>query len=139
LLDLFPATAAIEGDELIVGGLTASALAAEFGTPLVVLDEQTLVDRARAYRAAAPDALIAYGTKSFPNVAVLSLLADEGLGADVSTLGELEFALAAEVPAERLIVHGNNKSDVELARAAEVGAGLGGLDAPHGVRSLINI
>ena len=99
MLELFPATAAIEGDELTVGGVAASALAAEFGTPLVVLDEQTLVDRAHAYRAAAPDALIAYGTKAFPNVAVLRLLADEGLGADVSTLGELEFALAAGVPA----------------------------------------
>jgi diaminopimelate decarboxylase len=133
VLDLFPATAAIEGDELTLGGMTASALAAEFGTPLLVLDEQTLGARARAYRAAAPDALIAYGTKAFPNVAVLRLLADEGLGADVSTLGELEFALAAEVPAERLVVHGNNKSDSELARAAEVGAGLVVLDAPDEV------
>ena len=133
MLELFPATAAIEGDDLTLGGVAASALAADFGTPLVVLDEQTIVDRARAYRAAAPDALIAYGTKAFPNVAVLSLLADEGLGADVSTLGELEFALAAGVPAERLIVHGNNKSDVELARAAEVGAGLVVLDAPDEV------
>ena len=133
MLDLFPATAAIEGDELTLGGVTASTLAAEFGTPLLVLDEQTLGARARAYRAAAPDALIAYGTKAFPNVAVLRLLADEGLGADVSTLGELEFALAAEVPAERLVVHGNNKSDSELARAAEVGAGLVVLDAPDEV------
>jgi diaminopimelate decarboxylase len=133
VLELFPATAAIEGDELTVGGVAASALAAEFGTPLVVLDEQTLVDRARAYRAAAPDALIAYGTKAFPNVAVLRILADEGLGADVSTLGELEFALAAGVPRERLIVHGNNKSDAELARAAEVEAGLVVLDAPDEV------
>ncbi|MEP6977646.1 MAG: diaminopimelate decarboxylase [Thermoleophilia bacterium] len=130
MLDLFPATAAIEGDELTVGGVTASALAEEFGTPLVVLDEQTLLERARAYRAAAPDALIAYGTKAFPNVAVLSLLAGEGLGADVSTLGELEFALAAGMPAERLVVHGNNKSDAELARAAEVEAGLVVLEAP---------
>jgi len=133
VLDLFPATAAIEGDELTLGGMTASALAAEFGTPLLVLDEQTLGARARAYRAAAPDALIAYGTKAFPNVAVLRLLADEGLGADVSTLGELEFALAAGVPAERIVVHGNNKSDAELARAAEVGAGLVVLDAPDEV------
>ena len=138
MLELFPETAAIEGDELTIGGITASALAAEFGTPLLVLDEQTLVARAGAYRAAAPDALIAYGTKAFPNVAVLRLLADEGLGADVSTLGELEFALAAGVPAERLIVHGNNKSDAELARAAEVGAGLVVLDAPDEVERAAN-
>jgi diaminopimelate decarboxylase len=79
--------------------------------------------RARAYREAAPEALIVYGTKAFPNVALLRLLAEEGLGADVSTLGELRFALAAGIPGERLVVHGNNKSDEELAAAAEAGAG----------------
>jgi diaminopimelate decarboxylase len=78
--------------------------------------------RARSYRAAAPDALIVYGTKAFPNVALLQLLGEEGLGADVSTLGELRFALAAGIPGERLVVHGNNKSDEELAAAAEAGA-----------------
>jgi diaminopimelate decarboxylase len=56
-------------------------------------------------------------------------LAEEGLGADVSTLGELEFALRAGVPADRLVVHGNNKSDAELARAAEAGAAFVVLDA----------
>jgi diaminopimelate decarboxylase len=96
----------------------ASALAREFGTPLVVYCDATIRARARAYRAAAPEALVVYGTKAFPNVAVLRLLADEGLGADVSTLGELRFALAAAVPADRLVVHGNNKSDEELAAAA---------------------
>jgi diaminopimelate decarboxylase len=131
VLDLFPDTASIDADgELVVGGARATALAGEFGTPLLVLDQATLRERASAYRRAAPDALIAFGTKAFPNVAVLRLLAGEGLGADVSTLGELEFALAAGVPPERLVVHGNNKSDEELARAAEAGAGLVVLDAP---------
>jgi diaminopimelate decarboxylase len=55
-------------------------------------------------------------------VALLRLLGEEGLGADVSTLGELEFAIAAGIPGERLVVHGNNKSDEELAAAAEAGA-----------------
>jgi diaminopimelate decarboxylase len=85
--------------------------------------------RARAYRSAAPEALAVYGTKAFPNVAVLRLFAEEGLGADVSTLGELEFALRARVPGERLVVHGNNKSDTELRRAAEAGAAFVVLDA----------
>jgi diaminopimelate decarboxylase len=70
-----------------------------------------------------------YGTKAFPNVALLRLFAEEGLGADVSTLGELEFALRAGVPANQLVVHGNNKSDAELARAAEAGAAFVVLDA----------
>jgi diaminopimelate decarboxylase len=63
-----------------------------------------------------------YGTKAFPNVALLQLLAAEGLGADVSTLGELEFALRAGISAERLVFHGNNKSDEELRAAASAGA-----------------
>ena len=63
-----------------------------------------------------------YGAKAFPNVAVMRLLAEEGVGADVSTLGELAFALRAGLGGERLVFHGNNKSDEELRAAAEVGA-----------------
>ncbi len=70
-----------------------------------------------------------YGTKAFPNVAVLRLLAEEGLGADVSTLGELRFAQRAGVPGERLVVHGNNKSDEELAAAVEARAAYVVLDS----------
>ena len=129
MLDLFPRSARLDGDELVVGGRTASSLAGEFGTPLVVYCEETLRAQARAYRAAAPGALVCYGAKAFPNLALLRLFGEEGLGADVSTLGELELALRAGVAAERLVVHGNNKSDEELRRAAEAGAGLVVLDA----------
>jgi diaminopimelate decarboxylase len=99
----------------------ASALADEFGTPLVVYCEETIRARARAYRRAAPGALVVYGTKAFPNVAVLRLLAEEGLGADVSTHGELRLAVAAGVPGSRLVLHGNNKSDEEIAAASADG------------------
>jgi diaminopimelate decarboxylase len=119
---LFPDTAAVEDGELTLGGMRASELAASYGTPLLVYDEATLRAHARAYRTAAPAALIAYGTKAFPSVAVLRLLAEEGLGADVSTLGELEFALRAGMPGERLVVHGNNKEDELLRRAIEADA-----------------
>jgi diaminopimelate decarboxylase len=78
--------------------------------------------RARAYARVDPDALVVYGTKAFPNVALLRLLAAEGLGADVSTRGELEFALRAAVPGDRIVFHGNNKSDEELEAAATAGA-----------------
>ena len=98
-------------------------------TPLLVFCEETLVAQARAYRRAAPAALVVYGAKAFPNVALLRLCAGEGLGADVSTLGELEFALRAGVPGEQLVVHGNNKSDEELRAAVDAGAGLVVLDA----------
>lgn len=129
MLDLFPDSAAVEDGELVVGGLAASALAAEFGTPLLVYCERAIVERARAYRRAAPGALVVYGTKAFPNVAVMRLLAGEGLGADVSTLGELEFALRAGIPGERIVVHGNNKSEEELRAAAAAGARFVVLDA----------
>jgi diaminopimelate decarboxylase len=119
VLTLFPETAAVEDGELELGGVRASALADEFGTPLVVYCRETIEDAARAYREAAPDALPLYSLKALPNVAILRLLAEEGFGADVSTLGELRFALAAGVTGERIVVHGNNKSDEELRAAAE--------------------
>jgi diaminopimelate decarboxylase len=100
----------------------ASALAREFGTPLVVYCRSTVLARARAYARVDLDALVVYGTKAFPNVALLRLLASEGLGADVSTAGELVFAIQAGVPEDRLVFHGNNKSDEELRAAAAAGA-----------------
>jgi len=121
-LDLFPDTTAVDHGELVLGGARATDLAHEFGTPLVVYDEQTLRNQARAYAAAAPGALVAYGTKAFPSIAVLKLFLEEGLGADVSTTGELEFALRAGTPGERLVIHGNNKEDELLHRSIEVGA-----------------
>ena len=107
---------------MVVGGVRASALAREFGTPLVVYCRDTVLARARAYARVERDALVVYGTKAFANVALLRLLAAEGLGADVSTLGELEFALRAGIPGDRLVFHGNNKSDKELQAAAAAGA-----------------
>jgi diaminopimelate decarboxylase len=122
LTELLPDTARVEDGELVLGGVRASDLAREFGTPVVVYDEATLRGQARAYVEAAPGALIAYGTKAFPSLAILRLLAEEGLGADVSTVGELEFALRAGIAGERLVIHGNNKEDELLRRSAEVGA-----------------
>jgi diaminopimelate decarboxylase len=129
VLELLPDTARIEDGELALGGVPATRLADEHGTPLLVYCESTIRSQVRAYREAAPGALVVYGTKAFANVALLRLLAEEGAGADVSTLGELAFARAAEVPGERLVFHGNNKSIAELQAAAGAGA-LVVLDAP---------
>jgi len=120
VLPLFPDSARIDAGELHLGGVAASRLAAEHGTPLLVYCEDTIRAQARAYSAAAPDALVVYGTKAFANVALLRVLAEEGVGADVSTLGELAFAQAAGIPSDRILFHGNNKSDDELRAAAEV-------------------
>ena len=109
--ELLPDAAGVEDGELVLGGVRATDLAREFGTPVVVYDEATLRAQARAYAAAAPGALVVYGTKAFPSIAVLQLFAEEGLGADVSTVGELEFARRAGIAGDRLVIHGNNKED----------------------------
>ena len=84
------------------GGVPATELAERFGTPLVVYCEADAPRAgARCSGGAAPDALVVYGTKAFPNVALMRLLAEEGLGADVSSLGELAFARAAGIDGER--------------------------------------
>ena len=129
MLELLPETARIETGELTLGGLRASELANRHGTPLLVYCERTIRAQVDAYREAAPGALVVYGTKAFANVALLRLLAEEGVGADVSTLGELAFARAAGIPGERIVFHGNNKSEEELHAAAEAGA-LVVLDSP---------
>jgi diaminopimelate decarboxylase len=129
VLDLFPVTARIDAGELSLGGVPARALAEEHGTPLLVYCEATIRAQARAYAEAAPGAQVIYGTKAFANVAVLRVLAEEGIGADVSTLGELAFAQAAGLPGDRILFHGNNKSAEELRAAAAAGATVV-LDAP---------
>ena len=136
MLDLFPDSARVDGGVLVLGGVPATTLAESHGTPLVVYCEKTIRAQARAYGEAAPGALVVYGTKAFASVAVLRVLADEGVGADVSTLGELRFAQAAGIPGERLVFHGNNKSDEELRAAADAGA-LVVLDAPWEVERAV--
>lgn len=122
MLALFPGGTRVAAGVLELDGLPATELAERFGTPLVVYGEEALRKRARMFQRAVPDALVVYGTKAFPNVALMRLLGEEGLGADVSTLGELAFAREAGIAGERLLVHGNNKSDEELRAAAEAGA-----------------
>src|SRR5215204_7667953 len=127
--ELFPDSAAREDGELSLGGVRASRLAEDFGTPLLVYCEQTLLAHAGAYRRCAPDTLLLYSVKAFPSVAILELVAGAGYGADVSTAGELAFALRAGIPGERIVLHGNNKSDEELAAAAVAGIRYGVIDA----------
>src|SRR5262245_34278108 len=102
MLELFPDSARVEGGALVVGGMSADDLAEGFGTPLYVYCEDTIRARAREVREAAPDARVFWAAKSFPNVAVLRLLAEEGFGALVASLGELELARAAGLTGERL-------------------------------------
>jgi diaminopimelate decarboxylase len=120
---LLPDTASIGDDGwLAIGGCSTQELAREFGTPLFVYDETHLRARCREAAAAFPDGC-AYATKAFLCRAMARLAHEEGLALDVATGGELHVALAAGVPAERLVLHGNNKSDDELRRALVTGVG----------------
>lgn len=122
-LHLLPDGADVTADgRLRIGGIDVLALAAEHGTPLFVYDEATLRNRCREARAAFGDG-VTYATKAFLCTAMARLAHEEGLLLDVATGGELHVALAAGVPPERLVLHGNNKSEAELRRALEVGVG----------------
>ncbi len=107
---------------LSVGGCDMLDVAHEFGTPLFVYDEQHLRDRCRESVAAFPGG-VAYATKAFLCVAMARLAHEEGMHLDVATGGELHVALTAGVPADRLVMHGNNKSIAELAMARNAGVG----------------
>jgi diaminopimelate decarboxylase len=112
------------GDDggLVIAGCAVSALAAEFGTPLFIYDEEHLRARAReAVRAFGPG--VAYASKAFLCKAMASLVHQEGMDIDVSTAGEYHIARAAGVPAKNLVFHGNNKSMAELRMAVEGGVG----------------
>jgi diaminopimelate decarboxylase len=129
LLGVFPDSARIEAAELTLGGVSAAALAEEFGTPLVVYCEKTLRARARSLKAAVDGGHVVFGTKAFANVAILRLLREEGLGADVASAGELAFARAAGFRGDEIVVHGNNK-DAALLREAGSEDATVVLDAP---------
>jgi len=106
-----------------VGGLDVRELAGEFGTPAYVFDEADFRGRCREFRDAFGGADVFYAAKAFCAKAVLRIVAEEGLNLDVCTGGELAVALAAGMPAERIKLHGNNKSTAELSRALDAGVG----------------
>ena len=122
MLALFPQSAALDDGELTLGGVGVTELAESHGTPLVVLCEETLRERAHALRLAVGDGRVFFGTKALPNVALLRLLHQRGIGADVASAGELAFARAAGLRGGDLVVHGNNKDDAFVRQAAEIGA-----------------
>jgi diaminopimelate decarboxylase len=130
---VFPATArrGRECGQLKIDGVRATELAARFGTPLYVVDEQVARDRARRIREAlqrefrrvGTEASVYYAGKAFLCVEVARWMTQEGLGVDVASGGELAVALAAGVDPARIGFHGNNKSEAEIERAVEAGVG----------------
>ncbi len=120
---LLPDTADIDANgRLSIGGCDVLDLAAEYGTPLFIYDETHLRTHCRqAVEAFGPG--VAYATKAFLCGAMAKLAVEEGMDLDVATGGEIHVALSAGVPADRLVMHGNNKSVPELEMALDVGVG----------------
>lgn len=120
---VLPDTARSDDGVLVIGGCRATDLAADFGTPLIVYDRDTVEARAASFTEAVGAGNVLYAGKAFLCVAICELIDSLGLCLDVCTGGELATALAAGFPAERIYFHGNNKSIDELraARAAGVG------------------
>lgn len=125
--NLAPVTAALDDEaRLMVGGCSLSALAERYGTPLYVLDEASIRAACRAYREALQrhypgPSLAVYASKANSSLAMTALVASEGLGLDAVSAGELLTALEGGMPPERIVLHGNNKSDEELLLAYRSG------------------
>ncbi|MBV9660296.1 MAG: diaminopimelate decarboxylase [Acidimicrobiales bacterium] len=122
-LSLLPDHAGVDQDgRLSIAGVDVLDLVQEVGTPVFIYDEEHMRRRC----AQAVDAWgtgVAYASKAFLCRAMAQLAYEEGMFIDVSTAGEMHVALRAGVPADRLVLHGNNKSDSELRTALEVGVG----------------
>src|SRR4051795_4959016 len=116
-----------ERGRLEVGGCDVVDLAEEFGTPAYVYAEDDIRARARqymdAFRARTDHFEVVYASKAFPCTAAYPLPVEEGLSCDGASGGELFLALKGGFPPERIYMHGNNKSDAEIAYALEQGVG----------------
>jgi diaminopimelate decarboxylase len=135
LSDVFPLGSRLdERGRLEVGGCDTIELARDFGTPAYVVAEDDLRARARTFAAAGrnegyADLHVVFASKAFPCTAVLELFAQEGLWCDVASGGELHLALNAGFAPQRIVLHGNAKSETELRMALERGVGLIVLDS----------
>lgn len=116
-----------EKNHLEIGGCDTVSLAAEFGTPLYVMDEALIRQNCRTYKSAFAreygDCEIAYAGKAFIVMAMCALVAQEGMWLDVASAGELYTALRGHFPPERVIFHGNYKTPQELQMAVDNGVG----------------
>ena len=127
-MDLFPPGSATDADGmLIIGGCRADDLATEFGTPVLVVDEEALRNRAREYRdeltSRWPKARAVFASKAFPCTAVQRVMVQEGLGLDVAGGGEILTALKAGIDPSLIVLHGNAKTTEEITMAVESGIG----------------
>lgn len=122
---VWPRNAARDSNGVVsIGGVSLTELAAEYGTPLYVFDEQDFRSRCRdmAQAFGGPDH-VHYASKAFITKRIVRWVDEEGLCLDVASLNEAKLALAAGFPAERMTAHGNNKEDEYLQLCVDNGIG----------------
>ncbi len=135
--EIFSINSSYQDGQLSIAGIKASTLAKEFGTPLFVIDENDFRVRASTWNASlerhfgGAAGTVYYAGKSFLCVEVAKWINEAGIGLDVCTGGELAVAQQAGFPAERIEVHGNNKSEAEIAEALRYGVGTIVVDSFH--------
>ncbi len=126
-VNIWPRNTSFENGEIHIAGIRAQELAKEFGTPAFIIDEDDFRSRVQDFRKALDSTFgreksdLIYAGKAFLSVQVAKWLEQEGAGLDVCSGGELAVALAAKFPANRIEVHGNNKSLSEIRSAIEIG------------------
>ena len=113
---------------MTIAGQEVTRLAAEYGTPLYLMDEQRIRSNCRMYLKAfrenfPEDSLPLYASKAASFKQIYRIMAEEGMGVDVVSSGELYTALAAGFPAERIHFHGNCKTDADIAYGVASGIG----------------
>jgi diaminopimelate decarboxylase len=135
---VWPRSAALDPDGVLrIGGLRVDELAAQYGTPLLVVDEADFRSRCADFRTAfGPAATVCYAGKAFLSKAIARWVQEEGLSLDVCTGGELAVAESVGFPPERITFHGNNKSVVELRRAIGYGVGRIAVDSNEEIERL---
>lgn len=141
---VFPDTAQVNPQgELVIGGCNTLDLASEYGTPVYILDEQTLRARCRSFvsefQKRHRDTQIAYASKAYINPALARIFQEEGLGLDVVSGGEFAIARSVDFPMDKVYFHGNNKTPEELSEAVEHGIGYVVVDSFHELELLNSI
>ncbi|MER6445971.1 diaminopimelate decarboxylase [Streptomyces venezuelae] len=130
-LSVWPAsTTRLPHGDMAVGGVSLAEIADRFDTPAYVLDEGEVRERCRTYRAALPEADVLYAAKAFLCRAMVRWVEEEGLGLDVCSAGELELAVTAGFPPERIVLHGNAKAPRDIGAALRLGVGRIVVDGP---------
>ena len=126
--------------QLVLGGIRATDLADEYGTPVYVLDEDTLRARCRSFidefRKLYPATNVSYACKAYINPALAKMFQEEGMGFDVVSGGELATAISAGIPMDEVYFHGNNKTPQELTEALEHSIGWVVVDSFHELQLL---